>query len=69
MDFHSASFENQIFVPVEWVETAISNPRIVTCSFNPFRRYRKSNFQKRRYEKNYKIIENEDNIPKTQEHD
>ena len=38
-------------VTVERVETATFNPRVENRSFNPLYRYRKSDFQRRRYEK------------------
>ena len=37
-------------VTVERVETATFNPRVENRSFNPLYRYRKSDFQRRRYE-------------------
>ena len=40
-------------VTVERVETATFNPRVENRSFNPLYRYRKSDFQRRRYEKQF----------------
>ena len=45
-------------VTVERVETATFNPRVENHSFNPLYRYRKSDFQRRRYEKNITPIKN-----------
>ena len=49
--FHSASFENPIFVPVERVETTIFNPRVESRCFNPLHSYSQSDSQKSCYEK------------------
>ena len=48
-------------VPVERVETAISNSRVKNRSFNPLNSYIKSDFQKKRYENSYALLKTKHN--------
>ena len=55
------SLKIRLSVPVERVETAISNSRVENRCFNPLNSYIKSDFQRRRYENSYALLKTKHN--------